>query len=211
MQGQTEISVAENSFIMPSGKVNVSAIFIKINFDIKVETSIGGEISISKETATYGEEISLSNTPSEGYKFVSYSVTSGTDTIEVINDKFIMPLADVEVRATFIKQTYLVTITVNDSEWGSVNCTSLTVEHGTSISTNGETLTVGSNSITALATAQTEQYIYVFKDWSFTSSVITGETNITANFIRQEKTYLVTLTQPTGGSIKIDDSTTETR
>lgn len=61
-----------------------------------------------------GTEVTLTATPDDNYRFVSWTVTAGGDEITVNNDKFNMPNDDVVVSASFeLKPTDEATYTVN--------------------------------------------------------------------------------------------------
>ncbi len=66
---------------------------------VTVTTEGGGTASASPAKAVAGAEIILSATPDKGYHFKEWEVISGGVTIK--NNKFIMPSANVEVKAIF--------------------------------------------------------------------------------------------------------------
>ena len=68
-------------------------------FTISVKTDGNGTASASLAKAVANTEITLSATPNEGYRFKEWEVISGGVTI--VEDKFIMPDSDVEVKAIF--------------------------------------------------------------------------------------------------------------
>ena len=68
-------------------------------FTISVKTDGNGTASASLAKAAANTEITLSATPNEGYRFKEWEVISGGVTI--VEDKFIMPDSDVEVKAIF--------------------------------------------------------------------------------------------------------------
>ena len=65
-----------------------------------------GTVVADPTSAKAGDEVTLTNTPAEGYEFVSYSVTCKTNNEAVIvtDGKFTMPADDVTVSATFKKK-----------------------------------------------------------------------------------------------------------
>lgn len=66
---------------------------------------VNGTVTASSTSATAGTEITLSATPSEGYEFGSWSVTTSQgSSVSVTNNKFTMPEDDVNVSATFNKK-----------------------------------------------------------------------------------------------------------
>ena len=68
-------------------------------FTISVKTDGNGTASASLAKAAANTEITLSATPNEGYRSKEWEVISGGVTI--VEDKFIMPDSDVEVKAIF--------------------------------------------------------------------------------------------------------------
>ena len=97
--------ITNNKFLMPSGDVEVKAIFEKdappapTEFTITVKTDENGTASASHAKAVVGTEITLTAMPKEGYHFKEWQVISGGVTIN--DDKFLMPSANVEVKAIF--------------------------------------------------------------------------------------------------------------
>ena len=90
---------------MPNDIVEVKAIFEKdappapTEFIVTVKTDGNGTASASLAKAAAGTEITLTATPKEGYHFKEWQVMSGGVTIK--DDKFLMPSANVDVKAIF--------------------------------------------------------------------------------------------------------------
>ena len=70
---------------------------------VTVTTEGGGTASASPAKAAAGTEITLTATPNTGYHFKEWQVISGGVTI--VDDKFIMPDSNVEVKAVFEEDT----------------------------------------------------------------------------------------------------------
>ena len=70
-------------------------------FTVTVTSGGNGTVSASHVKAVAGTEITLTATPNTGYHFKEWQVMSGGVTIK--DDKFIMPSANVEVKAIFEK------------------------------------------------------------------------------------------------------------
>ncbi len=68
-------------------------------YTVTVTTEGGGTASASPAKAVAGAEITLSATPDKGYHFKEWEVISGG--VAIKDDKFIMPSANVEVKAIF--------------------------------------------------------------------------------------------------------------
>ena len=101
------VTIKDDKFTMPEGNVEVKAIFeedappVPTEFTITVKTDGNGTASASLAKAAAGTEITLTATPKEGYHFKEWEVMSGGVTIK--DNKFIMPSANVEVKAIFEK------------------------------------------------------------------------------------------------------------
>ena len=126
-------------------------------------------------------------TPSSGYAFDHWSSTSGTIT------------SNKTITAYFASvPSYTVTISKSPSAGGSVSTSSVSVPSGTSVSTSGSTLYIGSYTITANAASG-----YHFSSWSNASGTITGNRTITANFAADTTYYTVSIARSpsAGGSV----------
>lgn len=105
--------ITESELNVFIGDVNIiPGDFEAPEFTVTVTAGEGGVASASPAKATAGTEITLSNTPSAGYEFKSYS----SDDVEITNGKFEMPAKAVSISAEFQKVNY--TITVNAGENG---------------------------------------------------------------------------------------------
>ena len=137
------VTVANGKFAMPAGAVTVSATFSMIDYTVTIAEGItGGSISANKTTAHYGDTITLSNTPSTGWQFGSYSVKDAAGAaVTVANGKFAMPAGGVTVSATFSKINYAVTI-AESITGGAVTVDKTIANYGDSI-TLGNTPNTG--------------------------------------------------------------------
>ena len=135
------VTIKDNKFLMPSANVEVRAIFEKdappvpTEFTITVKTDGNGTASASHAKAVVGTEIRLTATPKEGYHFKEWQVISGGVTIK--DNKFLMPSANVEVRAIFEKDAPPVptefTITVKTDGNGTASASHAKAVVGTEI------------------------------------------------------------------------------
>ena len=109
---EAAVTVTNGKFAMPAGAVTVSATFSMIDYTVTIAEGItGGSISANKTTAHYGDTITLSNTPSTGWQFVSYSVKDAAyNAVTVTNGKFVVPAGGVIVSATFVIAGYEITV-----------------------------------------------------------------------------------------------------
>lgn len=69
---------------------------VTVDEDIK-----NGAVEVDKTTAATGETVTLTVTPKDGYKLEELTVTAGEETVEVEDNTFTMPAANVTVTATF--------------------------------------------------------------------------------------------------------------
>lgn len=103
--------------------------------------------------------------------------------------------------------TYAVDITVNNTEWGSVNLTHVMVEEGTVISADGNILHIGTLDVVATANPPDVQYTYVFVNWTGIpeGGTVTQDITVTANFEAEINRYTVTFTvnDPAYGTVDL--------
>ena len=203
-------SVQDNADV--TGNVTVTATFERTPtpYDVTFEVSQSGYGSVDKVTVNdvpYGSAFTVSNneitinnvtvtaTPARAtvqytYAFDSWSVEDG-DTIT----------GDTEVTASFTRtvNTYPVTITVNNPDYGSVSPTSImNVPYGTEITVSDNTLTIGQTTVTATAAPGDEQASHVFDEWKLNGRDIrdgattTNNNSITAMFKGIPTPYTIT-------------------
>ena len=136
-QGETEITVTDNKFEMPTGAVTVTATFKEaVPQKINIGTIENGSVSADLNEATVGTTVTLTVTPAEDCRLVEVIVNDGAVEVTKVNDTtytFVMPNAEVSVNATFEKIPH--NITVNTSENG-------TVESDKETATKDETVTL---------------------------------------------------------------------
>ena len=100
-----DVTVKNDKFTMPSGNVEIKAIFEEdapptpTEYTVTVKTDGNGTASASHAKAAAGTEITLTATPNAGYRFKEWQVMSGGVTVK--NDKFTMPSGNVEIKAIF--------------------------------------------------------------------------------------------------------------
>ena len=116
----------------------------------------------------------------EGYTRGSETVSSDT-----------MGMGGMTIAATWTINSYVVTIAVNDGEYGSVDLTSVIVHHGTEVTVSGNVLTIGTTAVTALPAATNAQYAYFFNSWTGAPQTVAGDIAVTANFTALVRAYTV--------------------
>ena len=122
------------SFTMPSHDVEITPHFNKINYTISknVTPSGGGTLTLNRNTATVGDEITITATPATGYRLKTNGLsTSPARTIN--NNKFTMPASDVTVTAQFEKIDYSISKNTNPSGAGTVTTNKTTANYGDTI------------------------------------------------------------------------------
>ena len=132
MNGETEITVTDNKFEMPAGAVTVTATFKEAPPQkITVGASENGSVTADHSEATVGTTVTLTVTPAEDCRLVTLTVNDGAVEVTKVNDTtytFVMPKAEVSVTATFEKIPR--TVTIEDSENGTVSADKLTTVAG---------------------------------------------------------------------------------
>ena len=78
---------------------------------VTIGTIVGGTVTASPLSADEGEEITLTQSASTGYEFTSWDVEDAEgNTVEVTNNKFLMPSSSVTVNAVFDKIDFDITV-----------------------------------------------------------------------------------------------------
>ena len=123
-ENSNPINVVDNAFRMHASNVTITATFTAIPFTVTVPESFEhGTVECDKETADYGETVTLTVTPDEGYELNALTVTvvgdepSGISTLRLRGGELVeltpgdepntytfeMPAAPVTVNATFVE------------------------------------------------------------------------------------------------------------
>ena len=110
--GGKEVTVTNNSFVMPEGEVEILAIFEAIEYKITIAETANGTVTPSATTASAGETVTLTITPNSGYELQTLSVTCNGKEVSVTNNSFVMPAGNVEISASFVASS-----TENSHTW----------------------------------------------------------------------------------------------
>ena len=107
--GQGKVDVTGNTFVMPASDVVVNVTF-KVKpadkYNVKVEQTTNGSVTAEPTSQEAGKTVNLTVTPNKGYKLGTLTVTDSTgQTVQVNNNSFTMPKAEVTVTATFVEDT----------------------------------------------------------------------------------------------------------
>ena len=90
-------AITGNEFTMTAAKTNVEVTFKKGVYTVTVKKTGEGTVTLSKKTAYYGDEITLTAEPEEGY----LTGTVKVDGKELSGNKFSMPAKNITVEVTF--------------------------------------------------------------------------------------------------------------
>ena len=184
--------------------VTITAVFGRSDVDYEVSVSVEGfgTVSVSRFVVPYGTSISASGTtlnvggassvatpnqPTAQYTY-SFAGWTGIPPENIVTDH----VSVVAVFSETINQ-YTVSISVNESAWGSVSETSVTVDYGTPISTSLNNLNIGSVTVSATATQSTAQYTYSFTNWVYSENTVTSDMDVVAYFTRTVNQYTVSI------------------
>ena len=107
------------SFTMPAQNVTITAYYEKIPYAITrtVEPEGAGTIT-APATAGYGDEVSVSQTPSTGYTFSHWELSTGI----VAGGKFTMPAEAVTLKAVYTRNVYRITAETEPTGAGVITC-----------------------------------------------------------------------------------------
>ena len=104
-------SSSTTTFTMPSYNVTVDATFTVIDYTITHDDASNGSYTIkvaggdavgTSTTANYGQTITLSAMPDDGYELSGWSVVdASSNTVTVTKNQFTMPASNVTISATF--------------------------------------------------------------------------------------------------------------
>ncbi len=209
MNGSVEVTVSgegnTRTFTMPAGNVTISATFSKISYTISKNPTENGSFEISEETATFGETITITITPNEGYQVNIVTVKKGSQTVSISGSgntrTFTMPAGNVTVSVTFSKISY--TISKNPTENGSLNVvTSGTINDEITITINPNegyelnTITVmnGNEEVTVSGKGNTRTF-----------TMPAGNVTVSATF--SKISYTISKNPTENGSFEISDET----
>ena len=151
---------------------------------------------LSREEKLIGESLTppdYSKTNTAEWTYTFHGWNDGTTTYAANAIPAVSGAATYTADVTKVKNNYTLTIGVVEAGYGSTNETSVTVPYGTSVSTSGNVLTIGTTTVTATPTASNAQYTYTFSTWQNVPTSVTGNVdNIQAVFTRTLNTYTVT-------------------
>ena len=142
-------------------------------------------------TLHYGDIVTITYDTTQGYDVTAFEV-KGAEKVAGSENQYKIT-GNLEVIYTEEIQTFTVSIAVNNADYGTVSESSITVDYGTAISVNGNQLTIGDTTITAIPTTDNPTYDYAFTGWTNTASEVTEAITIIANFEMTMDEYEVTI------------------
>lgn len=169
------------TFTMPARDVSISLTFSKISYNLytSVSPSGGGSLTLSRNTATIGDEVTITASPSTGYRLVSVSTSPQ---LTITNGKITMPAGNVTVYASFEKISYSIGKAASPAAGGTVT-----------VKKNGANVTSAYYG-DSIAVAQTPAEGYYFSGWSTSPANMISNNgftmpaqnvSITANYLKR--------------------------
>jgi len=191
------------SFKMPASNVTIAASFKDAMYNVTIASSSNGSVSVNPDKYVKGATVTLDIAPFNRFELDTLTVTSGEKELEVKqngdNYTFVMPAADVNVKATFKKIEYALTIadTVNGTVTAEKETyiegagVKLTVKPASGYSLEKLTVKSGSNEIETTKTSNV---------YSFTMPA--GAVSVEATFVKTMRK--VTIAETTHGTVTAD-------
>ena len=117
------VTINNNKFSMPASNVAVTVTFEKINYSITKSSNpaAGGTVTTNKNTANYGDTVTVSQTPAAGYYFDGWTKTPND--LAINNGAFTMPAQNVTLVAKYLKRSTASVNTKNLTSDGTVKLT----------------------------------------------------------------------------------------
>lgn len=184
-------------------------------FDITIQSNNTDYGTVSQtllEDIPYGTAITRSgNTITIGTHTITATATASTNQYKYAfsswtTDSSVTGNMTITANFTRSARQYTVTIIVNNSAYGSVNRTSVSVPYGAEVSFNQNVATVGSYTITATPATGDSITTYAFGNWTYSGIVdgsITQNATITANFIMTLSEFEITSNNSALGSYQL--------
>ena len=175
---------------------------------VTITPAENGTVTADKETAKYGETVTLTITPNEGYEFDQLRVLDGETQVDVTTTTdgkytFVMPAGNVEISATYKAIDY--TITIEPAENGTVTADKQTANMGETV-----TLTVTPDKGYELdeihvMNGTTQVAVTITTEGKYTFVMPAGNVEISATFKMVD--YTVTIQPAENGTITADKTT----
>ena len=175
---------------------------------VTITPAENGTVTADKETAKYGETVTLTVAPATGYEFDQLTVMDGETQVDVTittegKYTFVMPAGNVKVQATFKAIDY--TITIEPAENGTVTADKETANIGETV-----TLTITPDEgyefdqLTVM-NGTTQVAVTITTDGKYTFVMPAGNVEISATFKMTD--YAITITPAENGTVTADKAT----
>ena len=175
---------------------------------VTITPAENGTVTADKETAKYGETVTLTITPNEGYEFDQLHVLDGETQVAVTittegKYTFVMPAGNVEISATFKMTDYAITIT--PAENGTVTADKATANMGETV-----TLTITPNEgyefdqLTVM-NGTTQVAVEITTDGKYTFVMPAGNVEVSATYKAID--YAITIEPAENGTVTADKQT----
>ena len=176
-------TITNNKFTMPAGNVAVTATFEKISYSITkaASPSAGGTVTTSKNSANYGDTVTVSQTPATGYYFNGWTKTPSN--LAINNGQFTMPAQNVSLTANYLKRSTASLASTSLTSGGTVK---LTISPDKSTYSHKYKLSFGTNMETG---------------WV---NVAAGTTQVNISIPDSWSNYIPSTTQKTGGTLVLE-------
>lgn len=104
------VTISNNKFTMPASNITLTASWTKVNYAItKVTDPAGAGTITAPATAQYGDTVSISQVPAEGYLFTGWT---SSPALTINNNSFTMPAKAVTLTAHYLQRS---TATLNSN------------------------------------------------------------------------------------------------
>ena len=208
MDDETLITVwseeGEYVFNMPANEVHVYATFKAIDYIVNIISPENGTITADKKTAHYGETVTLTITPDEGYELESLRVIYNDAIVPVTEgNTFVMRACNAAIIAYFKMIDY--TVTIQPSESGTITADKETATMGETV-----TLTVTPNEgyefdqLTVM-NGETKVDVTLTTEGNYTFVMPTGNVEISATY--KAIYYNIILVPSVSGEVTADKET----
>ena len=208
MDDETPITVWSEEggyvFNMPANEVHVYATFKAIDYIVNIISPENGTITADKKTAHYGETVTLTITPDEGYELESLRVIYNDAIVPVTEgNTFVMRACNAAIIAYFKMIDY--TVTIQPSESGTITADKETATMGETV-----TLTVTPNEgyefdqLTVM-NGETKVDVTLTTEGNYTFVMPTGNVEISATY--KAIYYNIILVPSVSGEVTADKET----
>ena len=160
------LAISANKFTMPNSNVTIAASFSKVNYTIYRKTlpSGAGTVITGANTANYQDQVTVNQTPNEGYYFNGWTITPSGVTVS--GGKIVMPAANVTITANYLKRS---TGALSNTIMSGGDTVTLTISPDKATYKHKYKLSFGTGmetSLTTVAAGTTSVNISIPENWS---------------------------------------------